>query len=124
MTPENNESYQQATVLSIPNSEESSYTVQLNSDQTIVQVPESQMSTTPPTSNLTNNPSPPDLPSWIKDEACTTIYLHGMNKPERGKLVYDKDEQQWYFRQGRKESNPKRHLPDFESTCRQGGEKQ
>ena len=64
-----------------------------------------------------DNPAPPSFPPWIHHNACATLYLQGMEKPERARLLFDNEADEWAFRPGRKETNPKRPLPDFASKC-------
>ena len=72
-----------------------------------------------PTIEPTNNPNTSTLPSWVKHDACVTLYLPEMDKPKRGKLIYDEESAEWKFRPGKKETNPTINLPDLEQQIHQ-----
>ena len=62
-----------------------------------------------------DNPAPSSLPTWIKHNACATIYLQDMSKPERDRLLYNQETKQWSFKPGRKATNKEAILPGFET---------
>lgn len=104
--------FQPARIITLPAKSECVYTVQINSDKSMHQFPESCIFHKNPSVDVSSTGSTPIyFPTWIKHDSPATFFPPTSQKPQHGRLLQQDNE--WYFRPGRSPLNPMVHLPNF-----------
>ena len=107
--PDDKETLQPATIVTIPFDESGSYTIQYKHDSQIVPIKAENIKTLNPSTNIRSH-----LPAqWIVSEAKATCCLDTMTSPKQGKLFKSQDD--WFFVPGRNlDMTKKIPIPNFE----------
>ena len=94
--------YIHGKILTIPPTTSDIYSIQRSDNRNILQMPSSRISPSNPNATPANElPTINNtLPTWIKHNAASTLFLDTMPKPRRGILKYHEDSN-WYFHFGR-----------------------
>ena len=103
-----------ASIIAIPHSTEDIYTVSYQNNGGIHQHNSTDIYPQDPSLSISStNPPDRNFPLWIVHDCKVTLFTQAMKTPKHGFLLQRGDD--WFFRLGRRISNPSIPLPDFVS---------